>query len=70
MLVYGVPHEFLAAITFICGLTDGCTHIGFRNTSLQAIAMGAQIALATPNKFLFSVKRLFANFAQVLTGHA
>jgi hypothetical protein len=68
MLVCGVPHEFLAAITLICGLIGGCTHIGFRNTSLHAIAMEAQIALTTPNELLFSVKRLFANFTQVLTG--
>jgi hypothetical protein len=70
MLVCGVPREFLAAITFICGLNGGCSHIGFRNTSLQAIAMEAQITLATPNELLFSIKRLFANFTQVLTGHA
>jgi hypothetical protein len=38
--------------------------------SAQAIAMEAQIALATPNELLFSVKRLFINFTQVLTSHA
>jgi hypothetical protein len=70
MLVSDVPREFLAAITFIRGLTGGCTHINFRNTSLQAITMEAQIALATPNELLFSVKRLFTNFTHVLTGHA
>jgi hypothetical protein len=46
------------------------THTGFRHTSLHAIAMEAEIALATPNKSLFSVERLFANFTQVPTGHA
>jgi hypothetical protein len=70
MLVCGIPREFRAAITFICGLTGGCTHTGFHNTSLQAITMEAQITLATPNELLFSVKRLFANFTQVFTGHA
>jgi hypothetical protein len=39
MLVCGIPLEFLAAVTFIRGLTGGCTHTGYRNSSLQAIAM-------------------------------
>jgi hypothetical protein len=70
MLVCGIPREFLAAITFICGLTGGCIHTGFHKTSLQATAIEVEIALVTPNGLLFSVNRLFANFTQILTGHA
>jgi hypothetical protein len=48
---FAYPREFLAAITFIRGLTGGCTHTGFRDPSLEAIAMDCSFAVS-PVSFL------------------